>query len=154
MISSKTYQCLSSSALTIRDATVRKLDAPPYLDRLSCRCQRAGAIDERSAEQSGRSIRRHRGLESTRRTAAWDANYQLVQDNYSLYRILMALDSVTGPNGQPECRVTADGFAGAVAANPFGTQPLSQAAINYASSNLLEQLRYEQTDANVNFLSQ
>ncbi|HTW38642.1 MAG TPA: TonB-dependent receptor [Steroidobacteraceae bacterium] len=109
----------------------------------------------------------------------WDANYeyglthhdQLVQDNYSLYRIDMALDSVIGPNGQPECRVTADGFAGAVAANPgggyaganpllavgcvpvdpFGTQPLSQAAINYAWGNLLEELRYEQTDANVNF---
>ena len=109
----------------------------------------------------------------------WDANYeygltqhdQLVQDNYSLYRILMALDSVTGPNGQPECRVTADGFAGAVAANPFGgyananpllavgcvpvnpfgNQPLSPAAISYAWGNLLEQLRYEQTDANLNF---
>jgi iron complex outermembrane recepter protein len=109
----------------------------------------------------------------------WDAHYnnglthheQLVQDNYSLYRITMALDSVTGPNGQPECRVTADGFAGAVAANPFGgyasanpllaqgcvpvdpfgTQPLSQAALSYAWGNLLEQLRYEQTDAELNF---
>src|SRR5581483_7451218 len=107
----------------------------------------------------------------------WDANYeyglthhdQLVQQNYSLYRILMALDSVNTPNG-PECRVTADGFAGAVAANPFGgyasanpllaqgcvpvdpfgTQPLSQAAIGYAWGNLLEQLRYEQTDVNLN----
>ncbi|MGH8228013.1 MAG: TonB-dependent receptor domain-containing protein [Steroidobacteraceae bacterium] len=113
----------------------------------------------------------------------WDAHYenglthhqQLVQDNYSLYRIAMALDSVTGPNGQPECRVTADGFAAAVAAtttpfsaspyasanpllaqgcvpvNPFGTQPLSQAALGYAWGNLLEDLRYEQTDAEINF---
>lgn len=109
----------------------------------------------------------------------WDLTYnnglthhdQLVQNNYSLYRIAMALDSVIGPNGQPECRVTADGFAGAVAANPFGgyatanpllaqgcvpvnpfgTQPLSQSAIDYAWGNLLEQLRYEQTDVNLNF---
>jgi len=110
----------------------------------------------------------------------WDANYeyglthhdQLVQDNYSLYRILMALDSVMTPNG-PECRVTADGFAAAVAAtggpfspyananpalaqgcvpvNPFGTQPLTAQQLGYAWGNLLEQLRYEQTDANINF---
>jgi len=108
----------------------------------------------------------------------WDANYeyglthhqQLVQDNYSLYRVLMALDSVTGPNGQPECRVTADGFSGAVAANPlggyananpllaagcvplnpFGNQPLNPAAINYAWGNLVEDLRYEQTDITLN----
>jgi iron complex outermembrane recepter protein len=109
----------------------------------------------------------------------WDANYeygvthhdQLVQDNYSLYRITMALDSVNTPNG-PECRVTADGFAGAVAAtggafspyananpalaqgcvpvNPFGTQPLTSQQLAYAWGNLLEQLRYEQTDANLN----
>ncbi len=58
----------------------------------------------------------------------WDADYnyglthhdQLVQQPVSLYRILMALDSVNTPNG-PECRVTADGFAGcSLRANPFG----------------------------------
>ncbi len=109
----------------------------------------------------------------------WEANYeyglthhqQLLQDNYSLYRILMALDSVTGPNGQPECRVTADGFAGAVAANPFGgyadanpllaegcvpinpfgNQPLTASQINYSFGDLIEDLRYEQTDATLNF---
>lgn len=109
----------------------------------------------------------------------WDANYeygvthhdQLVQDNYSLYRILMALDSVNTPSG-PECRVTADGFAAAVAAtggpfspyananpalaqgcvpvDPFGTQPLTAQQLAYAWGNLLEELRYEQTDANIN----
>jgi len=108
----------------------------------------------------------------------WDADYeyglthhsQIVYNNVSLYRIDMALDSVIGPNGQPECRVTADGFAGALAANPFGgyafanpllangcvpldpfgNQPLSQAAINYAFGNLVEDLRYEQSDATLN----
>ncbi|HTX25217.1 MAG TPA: TonB-dependent receptor [Steroidobacteraceae bacterium] len=108
----------------------------------------------------------------------WDANYeyglthhqQLLQDNYSLYRIDMALDSVIGPDGQPECRVTADGFAGAVAANPlggyaganpllaagcvpinpFGNQPLTASQINYSFGNLIEDLRYEQTDATLN----
>ncbi len=109
----------------------------------------------------------------------WDANYeyglthhnQLVQANYSLYRIDMALDSVIDPaTGQPACRVTVDGFADAVAANPsggyafanpllaegcvpidpFGTQPLSTAAMNYAFGNLVEDLRYEQTDATLN----
>ncbi len=108
----------------------------------------------------------------------WDANYeyglthhqQMLQDNYSLYRILMALDSVIGPDGQPECRVTADGFAGAVAANPsggyadanpllatgcvpinpFGNQPLTASQINYSFGNLIEDLRYEQTDATLN----
>jgi outer membrane receptor protein involved in Fe transport len=108
---------------------------------------------------------------------SWDANYeygvthhdQLVQENLSLYRVLMALDTVNTPNG-PECRVTADGFAGAVAANPFGgygtanpllangcvpldpfgSQPLSQAAVNYAFGNLDEQLRNVQTDVSLN----
>jgi iron complex outermembrane recepter protein len=108
---------------------------------------------------------------------SWDANYeygttthdQLVQDNLSLYRVLMALDTVNTPSG-PQCRVTADGFAAAVAANPaggygsanpllaqgcvplnpFGNQPLSQAASAYAFSNLLEQLRNSQTDFTLN----
>jgi iron complex outermembrane recepter protein len=111
-------------------------------------------------------------------TWTWDANYeyglthhdQLLQNNLHLYEADMALDTVTGPNGQPECRVTADGFAGAVAANPgggyaganpslangcvplnpFGNQPLSSAAAAYAFGNLVENLRYEQTDANIN----
>jgi outer membrane receptor protein involved in Fe transport len=107
----------------------------------------------------------------------WDANYeyglthhdQLVQQTLSLYRILMALDSVNTPNG-PECRVTADGFGGAVAANPFGgyatanpllatgcvpldpfgNQPLTQGAQSYAFGNLVEDLREVQTDVNLN----
>jgi iron complex outermembrane recepter protein len=111
-------------------------------------------------------------------TWTWDANYeyglthhdQLLENNLHLYQADMALDVVTGPNGQPECRVTADGFAGAVAANPgggyaganpslangcvplnpFGNQPLSAAARAYAFGNLVEDLRYEQTDANIN----
>jgi iron complex outermembrane recepter protein len=111
-------------------------------------------------------------------TWTWDANYeyglthhdQLLENNLHLYQADMALDVVTGPNGQPECRVTADGFAGAVAANPgggyaganpslangcvplnpFGNQPLSSAAAAYAFGNLVENLRYEQTDANIN----
>ncbi len=108
----------------------------------------------------------------------WDANYeyglthhdQLLANNLHLYEADMALDSVIGPNGQPECRVTADGFAGAVAANPFGgyaganpalaqgcvpinpfgNLPLSQAQEQYVFGNLVENLRYEQTDANIN----
>lgn len=108
---------------------------------------------------------------------SWDANYnyglthhdQLVQQPGSLYRILMALDTVNTPNG-PECRVTADGFAGALLANPlggygsanpalangcvplnpFGNQPLSQAVINYAFGSLVEQLRNIQTDVTLN----
>jgi iron complex outermembrane receptor protein len=107
----------------------------------------------------------------------WDANYeyglthhdQFVQNTLSLYRILMGLDSVNTPNG-PECRVTADGFAGAVAANPsggyatanpllatgcvplnpFGSQALPQSAVNYAFGNLEENLREIQTDVNLN----
>jgi iron complex outermembrane recepter protein len=107
----------------------------------------------------------------------WDANYeyglthhdQLVQETLSLYRVLMALDTVNTANG-PECRVTADGFAGAIAANPFGgysganpllaqgcqplnpfgNQPLTAGAINYAFGNLEENLRNIQTDVNLN----
>jgi outer membrane receptor protein involved in Fe transport len=107
----------------------------------------------------------------------WDANYefglsqhdQLVQQTLSLYRVLMALDTVNTPNG-PQCRVTADGFNGAVAANPFGgygganpllaqgcqplnpfgTQPITAGASNYAFGNLEENLRNIQTDVNLN----
>lgn len=111
-------------------------------------------------------------------TWSWDANYdyglthhdQMVIQNIHNYAMAMALDSVVGPNGQPECRVTADGFAGAVAANPFGgystanpliangcvpinpfgNQPLTKQQLAYGFGNLVEQLRYEQTDANLN----
>jgi iron complex outermembrane recepter protein len=111
-------------------------------------------------------------------TWTWDANYeyglthhdQLVINNIHNYAMSMALDTVVGPNGQPECRVTADGFAGAVAANPFGgystanpliangcvpinpfgNQPLTAQQLAYGFGNLVEDLRYEQTDANIN----
>ena len=95
---------------------------------------------------------------------------QLAADNIHQYELPMAEDSVL-VNGQPECRVTAFGYAGAVAQNPtaayalagptlgpllaqgcvpinpFGTQPLSSAASSYAFGNLDERLRYEQTVA-------
>jgi iron complex outermembrane receptor protein len=108
----------------------------------------------------------------------WDANYeyglthhdQLLHNNLHYYEAAMALDSVVGPNGQPECRVTAVGFANAVAQNPFGgyaganpslangcvplnpfgNQALSAAQAGYAFGDLVEQLRYQQTDANIN----
>ena len=60
-------------------------------------------------------------------TWTWDANYdyglthhdQSVFNNIHNYAMAMALDSVIDPaTGQPVCRVTLDGFAGAVAANP------------------------------------
>jgi iron complex outermembrane recepter protein len=114
----------------------------------------------------------------------WDANYeyglthhqQLVVDNIHNYAMLMAMDSVIGPNGQPECRVTAAGglagvlnpanpyfnpgagYAtasplvanGCVPINPFGNQKLSPQQLAYGFGNLEEDLRYEQTDANIN----
>ncbi|HWW81538.1 MAG TPA: TonB-dependent receptor, partial [Steroidobacteraceae bacterium] len=117
-------------------------------------------------------------------TWTWDANYdyglthhnQLVVNNIHNYASAMALDTVVGPNGQPECRVTAAGglagvldptnqyfspganYAtanplianGCVPLNPFGNQPLSPQQLAYAFGNLVEQLRYEQTDANIN----
>lgn len=110
-------------------------------------------------------------------TWTWDANYeyglthhdQLLQNNLHFYEADMALDTVL-VNGVPECRVTAYGFAAAVAQNPgggyaganpalangcvplnpFGNQPISAAAAAYAFGNLVEDLRYEQTDANIN----
>jgi iron complex outermembrane recepter protein len=108
---------------------------------------------------------------------SWDANYeyglthhnQMVYNNIHNYAMMMALDSVTGPDGQPECRVTAEGFAaasanpfsgytgadpriaqGCVPINPFGNQPLSPQQQAYAFGSLVEQLRYEQTAANIN----
>ena len=117
----------------------------------------------------------------------WDAYYeygltnheQLLGSNLHLYASAMALDSVL-VNGQPECRVTAVGFADAVAQsggapnaatgnpgspyyyadpriaqgcvplNPFGNRPLSGAALHYAFGNLDERLRYAQTVAAFN----
>jgi iron complex outermembrane recepter protein len=117
-------------------------------------------------------------------TWTWDANYdyglthhdQLVVNNIHNYASAMALDTVLGPNGQPECRVTAAGglagvldpanpyfspgaaYAtanplianGCVPLNAFGNQPLSPQQLAYAFGNLVEQLRYEQTDVNLN----
>jgi iron complex outermembrane recepter protein len=110
----------------------------------------------------------------------WDANYeyglthhdQNVLNNIHNYAMLEALDSVINPaTGQAECRVTAlaqgvpgvapnpfGGYAGAdpriangcVPINPFGNQPLTAAQKAYAFGSLVEQLRYEQTDANIN----
>jgi iron complex outermembrane recepter protein len=110
-------------------------------------------------------------------TWTWDANYeyglthhdQLLENNLHYYEADMALDSVL-VNGVPECRVTAVGFAqavtqnpgggyaganpalaaGCVPLNPFGNQPLSAAQQAYAFGNLVENLRYEQTDVNIN----
>jgi outer membrane receptor protein involved in Fe transport len=99
-------------------------------------------------------------------------NQTLVNNTHN-YAMSMALDSVL-VNGTPECRVTAlaqgaagvapnplASYAAAYAANPllangcvpidpFGNQPLSQAQQRYAFGNLVELLRYQQTDANVN----
>lgn len=112
-------------------------------------------------------------------TWSWDANYdyglthhdQMVIDNIHNYAMAMARDAVIDPaTGQPVCRVTLDGFAGAVAANAFGgystanpliangcvpinafgNQPLTKQQLAYGFGNLVEQLRYEQTDANIN----
>jgi len=108
---------------------------------------------------------------------------QIVNDQRTVLSYSMAIDSVMGPNGQPECRVTRDGgnaaaaafdffgangtfpgyflaavlggpagaaqasalAAGCVPLNPFGNQPMSQAAHDYAFGNLDERLRYNQT---------
>jgi len=98
---------------------------------------------------------------------------QLAANNIHQYELPMAEDTVL-VNGQPVCRVTAYGYSGAVAQNPsaayalagptigpllaegcvpinpFGSQPLSAAAANYAFGNLDERLRYEQTVAAAN----
>jgi outer membrane receptor protein involved in Fe transport len=108
----------------------------------------------------------------------WDANFeygvtnrnQTLVNNLHNYASSMALDSVL-VNGQLECRVTAAGsiaaalaqnpFAsyggadpriaqGCVPLDPFGNQPLTAAQRAYAFGNLVELLRYQQTDANVN----
>jgi iron complex outermembrane recepter protein len=100
---------------------------------------------------------------------------QLVNNNIHNYAMQMALDAVN-VNGTPECRVTAAGgvanvsnpanpyfnplagYAGAnpliangcVPINPFGNQPLTKQQLAYGFGNLVEKLRYEQTDANLN----
>jgi iron complex outermembrane recepter protein len=100
---------------------------------------------------------------------------QNVYNNIHNYAMSMALDTVL-VNGQPQCRVTAAGglsgvldpanpyfspgaaYAtanplianGCVPINPFGNQPLTAAQRAYAFGSLVEQLRYEQTDFNVN----
>ena len=112
-------------------------------------------------------------------TWTWDANFeygytdrvQTQTNNLHNYAAAMALDAVVNPaTGQPVCRVTLDGFAGAVAANPlggyaganpliaqgcvpvnpFGNQALSAAQQAYMFGNLVEELGYGQTDANIN----
>ena len=87
---------------------------------------------------------------------------QFVADNRHLNAYLMAIDSVLDANGNPVCRVTRDGFAAAAAVtpayaladpriaqgcvplNPFGNQPISQDAHNYAFGFLDENLDYKQ----------
>jgi iron complex outermembrane recepter protein len=96
---------------------------------------------------------------------------QLVSDNLHLNAYNMAVDAVVDNRagsstfGQPVCRVTRDGFAAAVAANPFGgygpadpriaigcvpinpfgSQPLSQAAREWSFGYLREDLNYKQS---------
>ena len=87
---------------------------------------------------------------------------QLVADNRHLYSYLMAVDSVLDGSGNPVCRVTRDGFAAAAAVspsyqfadpriaqgcvplNPFGDQPIPQAAKDYSFGFLDENLDYKQ----------
>jgi iron complex outermembrane receptor protein len=83
----------------------------------------------------------------------WDAYYeygvtereQLVQDNRKLLSYYMALDSVVGPNGQPECRVTANGgnpaaaVGQALASTGFQYFPLYGLALASPTIGLLAQ---------------
>ena len=117
----------------------------------------------------------------------WDAYYQYgetdreqyVNDNRHLNAYLMATDAVVNAQGQTVCRVTRDGFAGALATyktdqtvgavvnapyfladpriaqgcvplNPFGTAAVSQAAHDYAFGFLRENLNYKQQVAALN----
>jgi iron complex outermembrane recepter protein len=96
---------------------------------------------------------------------------QLVADNRHLNAYNMAVDAVVDNRagsstfGQPVCRVTRDGFAAAAAANPFGgygtadpriavgcipinpfgSQPISQAAHDWSFGFLREDLNYKQS---------
>jgi iron complex outermembrane recepter protein len=100
----------------------------------------------------------------------WEAYYQygktnreqLVADNRHLNAYLMAMDSVLDASGNPVCRVTRDGFAAAAAVtpgyaladpriaqgcvplDPFGNQPIPQAAKDYSFGFLDENLDYKQ----------
>ncbi len=100
----------------------------------------------------------------------WEGYYQYgntdrrqeVLDNRHLNAYLMAVDSVLDTNGNPVCRVTRDGFAAAAAAtpayaladpriaqgcvplNPFGNEPIPDAAYDYAFGFLQEDLNYTQ----------
>lgn len=100
----------------------------------------------------------------------WDGYYQwgrtnreqLVMANRHLNAYLMAIDSVLDANGNPVCRVTRDGFAAAAAVSPayayadpriaqgcvpldpFGDQPIPQAAYDYSFGFLDENLDYTQ----------
>src|SRR5690606_20310285 len=100
---------------------------------------------------------------------------QFVADNRHLNAYLMAVDAVFAVEGAPTseivCRVTRDGFADAVAnnpgggyalanpaiaegcvpLNPFGNQPMSQAAHDYAFGFLRENLNYKQQVVAANF---
>jgi iron complex outermembrane recepter protein len=89
---------------------------------------------------------------------------QLVADNRHLNAYLMAIDAVVGPGGQVMCRVTREGFAGAIAQNPgggyatadpriaqgcvplnpFGNQAIPQNAHDYSFGFLRENLNYKQ----------
>jgi outer membrane receptor protein involved in Fe transport len=113
----------------------------------------------------------------------WDTYYQygetdrqqLVQDNRRLNGYSMAVDAVNAVAGDPTspivCRVTREGFAGAVAQNPgggyalanpliaqgcvplnqFGSQPISQIAHDFAFGFLRENLNYKQQVFAANF---
>jgi outer membrane receptor protein involved in Fe transport len=100
---------------------------------------------------------------------------QFVFNNIHNYAMAMAQDTVL-VNGQAECRVTAAGGVanvgnfmnpyfnpvasylganpllanGCVPINPFGNQALSPQQLAYGFGNLVEELRYEQTDVNLN----
>jgi len=109
----------------------------------------------------------------------WDAYYQFgetdrlqyVNDNRHLNRFLMALDAVLDADGNVVCRVTRDGFAGAVANNPFGGYATANPALaegcvpinafgsgalpadayDYAFGFLREDLKYRQQVVAANF---
>ena len=138
----------------------------PYFTDVHTTVQRATVGLEGKIGQSSWIWDTYLGYGITRRE-------QLAANNIHQYELPMALDTVL-VNGQPECRVTAYGYAGAVAQNPsaayslagptlgpllaegcvpinpLGTKPLSAAALNYAFGNLDERLRYQQTVAAVN----
>jgi outer membrane receptor protein involved in Fe transport len=83
---------------------------------------------------------------------------QVVHDNRHMNAYALAIDSIMGPNGTPICRISSEAQAvaagvtydpriadGCVPLNPFGNQPISDAARAYAFGNLTEHLNYEQS---------